>query len=66
MVPEISSLVRRCTFALIALASVGVDVAAGDGRAVGQSICFAAIWIVVAAVVAQFVPIPTDPRSKPP
>ena len=66
MVPEISSLVRRSTFALIALASVGVDVAAGDGRAVGQSICFAAIWIVVAAVVAQFVPIPTDPRSKPP
>ena len=40
MVPEISSLVRRSTFALIALASVGVDVAAGDG-------CFLRLYCLV-------------------
>jgi len=66
MASEIPSLVRRYTFALVALASVGVDIAAFDGRWIVQSIFFATIWIVVAAVAAKLVPIPTDPRSMPP
>ncbi|MBY0461107.1 MAG: hypothetical protein K2V38_27615 [Gemmataceae bacterium] len=66
MAPELSKLVRRATFALLALAAVAVEIAASDGRAVIQSLGLAAVWVAVAAVVARFVPTPADPRRKPP
>jgi hypothetical protein len=66
MAPELSKLVRRATFALLALAAVAVEIAASDGRAVVQSVGLAAIWVAVAALVARFVPTPDDPRRKPP
>jgi transglutaminase-like putative cysteine protease len=66
MAPELSSLIRRVTFSLLALAAVAVEIAAKDGRAVIQSIGLAAVWVAVAAVVARLVPTPDDPRRKPP
>lgn len=66
MALELSKLVRRTTFALLVLAAVAVEVAASDTRAVIQSLGLAALWVAAAAVVAQFVPIPADPRRKPP
>jgi protein-glutamine gamma-glutamyltransferase len=66
MAPEISKLVRRATFMLLALAAIAVEVAARDGRAVGQGLGIAVVWVVVAAIVARFVPTPADPRQKPP
>jgi hypothetical protein len=66
MAPELSKLVRRLTFALLALAAVAVEVAASDWRPVVQSIGLAAVWVAIAAVVAWFVPTPDDPRWKPP
>jgi protein-glutamine gamma-glutamyltransferase len=66
MAPELSKLVRRATFVLLALAAIAVEVAARDGRAVGQSLAMALAWVIVAALVARFVPTPADPRMKPP
>ncbi|MBM4068073.1 MAG: transglutaminase domain-containing protein [Planctomycetes bacterium] len=66
MAPKLSKLVRRATFALVALAAAAVEVAARDGRTVLQSIGLAAFWVAVAVVVAWFVPTPDDPRRKPP
>jgi hypothetical protein len=66
MAPEFSKLVRRATFVLLALAAIAVEVAARDGRAVGQGLGTAAVWVVVAAIVARLVPTPADPRQKPP
>ncbi|MBM3995004.1 MAG: transglutaminase domain-containing protein [Planctomycetes bacterium] len=66
MAPEFSSMVRRATFVLLALATVAVEIAASDGRAVLQSVGLAAAWVAVAACVGWFVPPPDDPRRKPP
>src|SRR5690242_15205771 len=66
MAPELSKLVRRATVVLLALAAIAVEVAARDGRAVGQSLAMALAWVIVAALVARFVPTPADPRMKPP
>lgn len=66
MAPELSKMVRRVTFALLTFAAVAVEVAASDGRAVIQSIGLAATWIGIALVAARFIPVPADPRVKPP
>ena len=66
MAPEFAAPVRRLTFALLALAAVAVEVAASDRRPVSQSVGLAAVWIAVAAAVARVVPVPADPRRKPP
>src|SRR5262245_27329650 len=66
MAPELSRLVRRVTFVLLALSAVAVEVAANDGRASWQSVALAAAWVCAAALLARFVPAPADARRRPP
>lgn len=66
MAPEMSLVVRRVTFLLVALSAAAVEVAALDTRAVGVSLGLASIWIAVAVAAGQFVPVPADPRRRPP
>jgi transglutaminase-like putative cysteine protease len=66
MAPELSRLVRRVTFILLALTSVAVDVAADDGRQVMKSVSVASVWVAAAVAVARLMPAPPDPRRKPP
>ncbi|MFO0878230.1 MAG: transglutaminase domain-containing protein [Gemmataceae bacterium] len=66
MAPEFAHLVRRITFVLLALAAVAVEVAANDRRAVLQSVALAVVWAALAAAIHGCVPLPADPRRKPP
>ena len=66
MAPDLARLVRRVTFALLAIAAVAVEIAAVDVRAVFQSIGLASCWVGVALVLTWFIPVPADPREKPP
>jgi transglutaminase-like putative cysteine protease len=66
MVPELSKPARLVTLALLAFAAVAVEIAANDGRAVFQSIGLASLWVGIGVLVARFMPIPANPRDKPP
>ncbi|MCS6865335.1 MAG: transglutaminase-like domain-containing protein [Gemmataceae bacterium] len=66
MAPDIAQAVRRVTFALLAIAAVAVEIAAMDTRPVLHSVARAAVWIGIAAVMAGRMPIPAQPRQRPP
>jgi len=66
MAPELSRLVRRVTFALLALSAAAVEVAAFDTRPVAVSVGIAAAWVAVALVLGWLVRSPVDPRRRPP
>ncbi|QEL15103.1 transglutaminase-like domain-containing protein [Limnoglobus roseus] len=66
MAPEMSRLVRRVTFVLLALSAAAVEVAAIDTRAVAASLGLAAGWVTLALVVNLFVPVPADSHRNPP
>jgi transglutaminase-like putative cysteine protease len=66
MVPELSRMVRRLTFGLLALAAAATEIAAVDTRPILLSLGQAAVWVLGAAVVAALLPVPPDPRRKPP
>ncbi|MBO0697044.1 MAG: transglutaminase domain-containing protein [Zavarzinella sp.] len=66
MAPEMPRVVRRVTFLLLALSAGAVEVAAVDTRALRESLGLAAAWVVIAGGVGRFVPVPADPRRKPP
>jgi transglutaminase-like putative cysteine protease len=66
MVPEMSRVIRRATFALLVLASAATEVAAADARPVWQSLGLAAVWVALAAALGRLVPAPKDPSRVPP
>lgn len=67
MVPELSRMVRRLTFVLLALAAAATEIAAVDTRSILLSLGLTAGWVLGAAVAAALVvPVPTDPRRRPP
>ncbi|MCS6852604.1 MAG: transglutaminase-like domain-containing protein [Gemmataceae bacterium] len=66
MVPEDSPAVRRLTFAMLALAAWGVEIAAVDTRPTLISLGLASVWVVLAALVAWRLPRPADPHRRPP
>lgn len=66
MAPDVPGAVRRVAFLMLALCAVAVEIAAVDTRPVWHSAGLAAIWIGAAALVAWRVPVPANPRAKPP
>jgi len=66
MAPDVPGAVRRVAFVMLALCAVAVEIAAVDVRPVWESVGLAFIWIGAAALVAWRVPIPANPRAKPP
>jgi protein-glutamine gamma-glutamyltransferase len=66
MVPEMSRVLRRATFALLMLASAATEVAAADGRPVWHSLGLAAVWVALAAALGRLVRAPKDPGRLPP
>lgn len=65
MAPELSRVVQRVAFLLLALSAAAVEVAAIDTRPLGASLGLASVWVAVAAVVGRFIPSPTDPNRPP-
>ncbi|MBM3980696.1 MAG: hypothetical protein FJ304_10500 [Planctomycetes bacterium] len=66
MAPDQPRTVRRATFVLLALAAAAVEVAAADTRPVAHSLGHALVWVALAAALMRIVPVPEDPRAKPP
>lgn len=66
MAPDVSRLVRRVTFVLLALSAAAVEIAAVDVRPVATSLGLAAVWVAAAGVAGWLVPVPADPRRHPP
>lgn len=66
MAPELSRLVRRVTFALLAVAAAVTEFAADEHRPALASLAVAAGWVGVAAVAAWLAPAPADGRAVPP
>lgn len=66
MAPDVSHAVRGVTFALLAISALAVEVAAADTRPVLHSFARAAVWVVLAGVMAWRLPVPAQPRQRPP
>lgn len=66
MAPELTRSVQRWTFVLLAISAAAVEIAAVDTRPVVQSLGLAVVWIILVAVIGSFLPLPTDPRQRPP
>ena len=66
MAPDVPGAVRRVAFLMLALCALAVEIAAVDVRPVWESLGLASIWIGAAALVAWRVPVPQNPRAKPP
>ncbi len=66
MAPDVSRVVRGVTFALLAIAALAVEVAAADTRPVLHSFARAAVWVGVAGLLAWRLPVPAQPRQRPP
>lgn len=66
MAPDVSRVVRGVTFALLAIAALAVEVAAADTRPVLHSFARAAVWVGVAGLLAWRLPVPAEPRQRPP
>src|SRR5207302_7491141 len=66
MAPEPPRLVRRATFAMLALAAAATEVAAAETRPVPASLGLAALWVGLAAGLGRLVPAPRDARAAPP
>lgn len=64
MAPELSRAARRATFALLALSTVAVEIAAADTRPVATALGLALAWVTGAAVLARFVPAPADAGDR--
>jgi transglutaminase-like putative cysteine protease len=63
---DLSRMIRVVAFALLAVASVAVEIAANDRRPFLASAGLASLWIGAAALAGRFIPRPADPFSKPP
>ncbi len=66
MVPELSRLVRRATFCLVALGAGATEIAAIDGRSVYLSLAIAAAWLGVGLVISLFTKPPSTGKKFPP
>lgn len=66
MAPEVSKIVRRITFVLVALATIATEIAADEQRPLLRSIGIGSIGIAIAFVLNWLVPFPEDPKRKPP